>query len=191
MLKWIRQYVYVPPDTPKFQVQQLSNPHTDPKTFQTTNQSQGEVSQQVRKQGYPATHPIASRFTPATGSKAQFPNKGTMGQAFPRQTNMGPPPTPQRFHSNTTDNHLVKNRSSTNHPALPPSRRQKLQNTDTTIPGTSHQQPSNAPSQRFFQTSSTSNPRGSNSRPSLPSTMRGEHRMPFVPEGAVSQQGFG
>ena len=175
MLKCVSQYVYVPTATPKFQVQEVSYSHADPKTFQNPNQLQGE--------GPPAMLPTTSRFTPAVGSKAQFPNKRAMGQTFPRQTNMGPPPTPQRLRahkSNTSDNLLAK--KSTNQLLPPPSRR--LQNTDKAIPSTSYQQPPNTASQRFFPTASTSNPRGSNSRPSVPNAVRGEHRMPFVPEGA-------
>lgn len=183
--------MYVPPDTPKFHVQQSSYPLADPKTFQSTNQLQGEILQQGRNQCLPAM-PTSSRFTPALGSKAQFLSKATMGQAFSRQTNMGPPPTPQRFRSQTsktsngTDNLLTKNKS-TNH-LLPPPSRQKLQNTNTMNPGTSNQQPG---SQRFFQISSTSNPRALSSLPSVPNVVRGEHRMPFIPGGTVSQQGFG
>ncbi|KAF8798183.1 hypothetical protein BYT27DRAFT_7265288 [Phlegmacium glaucopus] len=172
----LKQYEYVPPDTSKFQVQQLSYPHADPKTFQNTNQLQSEVPQQGRNQGQPAMPPT-SRFTPALGSKAQFPS---VGQAFSRQTNMGPPPTPQRFRaqkSNRTDNLL-----STNHLLPPPSQsRQKLQNTDTTISGALHQS-SDAASQRFFHISSTPSLRGSSLRPSVPNAVR----MPFVPEGAAS-----
>jgi len=179
--------VYVPPDTSKFQGQQSSYPHADLTTVQNTNQLQSEVPQQGRNQGQPAMPPT-SRFTPALGSKAQFPSNGTMEQAFSRQSNMGPPPTPQRFRaqksntSNKTENLLARNKS-TNHLFPPPSRsRQQLQNTDITIPGTSHQQ---SASQRFLQLSSTSNPRGSGSWPVI-NTVRGEHRVPFVPEGAAS-----
>lgn len=177
LLKFVRQYAYVPTDTPKFQVQQMSYPNAGSKTFQNTNQLQSAVPQQEKNQGLPTMLPATSRFTPSLGSNAQFnSSKGTIGPTFPRQTNMGPPPTPQRFR-------LVKSQS-TNHLVPPPSRRQ---NTDTATPSTSHQleQPPNATPQKFFQTSSTSNPRGPSSRPSGPNTMRGEHRMPFVPEGAV------
>ena len=159
MLKCTRRYAYVPTDS-----------HTDPhtKTVQNTNQLQSEVLNQGRNQGQSAMVPATSRFIPALGSKSksQFPSKGIMEQGFPRQTNMGPPPTPQRFHPhiNTTDNLLAKSKS-TNH-LVPPLSRQKSQ---------------------IF---STSNPRGSSSRPSVPNTARGEHRMSFVPEGTVSQQGF-
>ena len=161
MLKCVRQYAYVPTDPP----------HTNPKTFQNTNQ-QSEVLHQGRNQGQlqSAMVPTTSRFIPALGfkSKSKFPSKGIMEQqGFSRQTNMGPPPTPQRFHpqNNTTDNLLAKSKS-TNHLAPPSSHRQNSQ---------------------IF---STSNPRGSSSRPSAPNKARGEHRMSFVPEGTVSQQGF-
>jgi hypothetical protein len=185
LLKDVRQYAYVPTDTPKFQVQQLSYPHTDPKTFQNINQVQSEVPQQGRNQGKPAMLPATSRFTPALGSKDKFPSQGIMG--FPRQSNMGPPPIPQRSHPhNTTDNVLAKNKS-TNHFVPPPSRRQ-LQNTDTAIPiqSTSHHQLSNTASQRFFQIPPTSRGSESSLRSSAPNTAR-EHRMSFVPEGVVSQ----
>lgn len=179
----------MPTDTPKFQVQQLSYPDADPKTFQNTNQLRSEVPQQGRHQGLPAILPARSRFTPALGSREQFPGPGTMEQGCPRQTKMGPPPTPQRLkfqaHSNTTDNHnVLAKKKLTNHLVPPPSRRQ---HTDTTIPiqSTSHQRLLNTASQRFFQIPSTANPRGSSSQPSAPNTAR-EHRMSFVPEGAAS-----
>lgn len=182
MLKCVRQYAYVPTtDAPKFQVQQLSYPHANPKNI---DQLQSEVPQHGRNQGQPAMLPATPRFTPALGSKEQFqvPSQGVMRQGFPRQTNMGPPPTPQRLHphNNTTDK------------ILPPSSRhgrQKLQNSDTTLPiqSISHHSLPNVPSQRFFQ-SSTSNPGELSLRPSAPNTAR-EHRMSFVP-GAVGKQGF-
>jgi len=151
----LEQYAYVPTDLP----------HTNPKTFQNTNQ-QNEVLHQGRNQGQSAMVPATSRFIPALGSKSksQFPStsKGVMEQGFPRQTNrdMGPPPTPQRFHphNSRTDNLLAKSKS-----------------TSHLIPPSSHRQKS--------QIFSTSNPRGSSSRPSAPNTARGEHRMSFVPEG--------
>lgn len=167
MLKWVRQYAYVPTDPT----------HTNSKTFQSTNQLQSEVLQQGRNHGQSAVVPTTSRFIPALGSKSKskFPSKGIMEQqGFSRQTNMGPPPTPQRFHPhNNTENLLAKSKS-TNH----------------LVPPSSHRQNS--------QIFSTSNPRGSSSRPSAPNTARGEqhsmargeHRMLFVPEGTVSQQGF-
>lgn len=158
MLTCVRQYAYVPTDPP----------HTNPKTFQNTNQLQSEVLHQGRNQGQSAMVPTTSRFIPALGSKSKskFPSKGMMEQqGFSRQTNMGPPPTPQRSHPhNNTENLLAKSKS-TNHLVPPSSHRQK--------------------SQIFL----TSNPRSS-SRPSAPNTARGEHRMSFVPEGTVSQQGF-
>lgn len=163
MLKCVRQYAYVPTDPP----------HTNPKTFQNTNQLQSQDLHQGRNQGQSAMVPVTSRFIPALGSKSksQFPSKGKMEQGFPQQTNMGPPPTPQRFHphNNMTDNLLLAKSKSTNHLVPPPSHRQKSQ---------------------IFSTSS--NPRGSSSRPSAPNTARGGHRMSFVPEGTgtVSQQGF-
>jgi hypothetical protein len=165
LLKCARQYAYVPTDPP----------HTNPKTFQNTNQLQSEALHQDRNQGQSAMVPATSRFVPALGSKSrsQFPSKGLMEQGFPRQTNMGPPPTPQRFHqhNNTTDNLLAKSKS-TNHLQV--------------VPPPSHRQNS--------QIFSTSNPRGSSSRPSAPNsranTARGEHRMSFVPDGTVNQQGF-
>ena len=159
MLKCIRQYAYVPTDPP----------HTNPKTFQSTNQLQSEVPQQGRNQGQSAMVPTSSRFMPALGSnsKSKFLSKGIMEQqSFSRQTNMGPPPTPQRFHPhNNTENLLSKSKS-----------------TNLLVPPSSHRQKS--------QIFSTSNPRGSNSRPSAPNTARGEHRMSFVPEGTVNQQAF-
>lgn len=162
MLKCVRQYAYVPTDS-------QTDPHTNPKTFQNINQLQSEALHQSRNQGQSAMVPATSRFTPAFGSKSksQFPSKGIVEQGFPRQTNMGPPPTPQRFHphTNTTDDLLAKSKSS-NHLVPPPSHRQKLP---------------------IF---SSSNPRGLSSRPSAPNTARGEHRMSFVPEGTASQQGF-
>ena len=155
MLKCVRQYAYVPTDPP----------HTNSKTFQNANQLQSEVLHQGRNQNQSAMVPTTSRFIPALGSKSnsKFPGKGIMEQGFSRQTNMGPPPTPQRFHphKNTTNNLLAKS-NSTNHIVPPPNHRQKSQ---------------------IF---STSNPRGSSSRPSAPNTARGEHRMSFVPDGTVS-----
>jgi len=155
----LEQYAYVPTDPS----------HTNLKTFQSTNQLQSEVLQQGRNHGQSALVPTTSRFMPALGSKSKskFPSKGIMEQqGFSRQTNMGPPPTPQRFHPlNNTENLLAKSKS-TNH----------------LVPPSSHRQNS--------QIFSTSNPRVSSSRPSAPNTARGEHRMLFVPEGTVSQQGF-
>ena len=122
MLKCVRQYAYVPTDPP----------HTNPKTFQNTNQLQSEALHQGRSQGQSAMVPATSRFIPALGSKSnsQFPSKGIMEQGFPRQTNMGPPPTPQRFHPhrNTTENLLAKNKSA-NHLIPPPSSRPSAPNT--------------------------------------------------------------
>jgi len=121
LLKCVRQYAYVPTDPPHT---------TNPKTFQNTNQLQSEVLHQGRNQGQSATVPATSRFTPALGSKSKslFPSNGIMEQGFSRQTNMGPPPTPQRFHphNNTTDNLLAKSKS-TNHLVPPSSHRQKSQ----------------------------------------------------------------
>ena len=155
MLKCVRQYAYAPTDPP----------HTNPKTFPSNNQMQNEVLHQSRNEGQSAMVPTTSRFIPALGSKSKtkFPSKGVMEQqAFSRQTNMGPPPTPQRFHPNinTSDNLLAKSKS-TNHLVPPSSHRQK--------------------SQMF---SSSTNPRGSSSRPSA------SNRMSFVREDTVSQQGF-
>lgn len=152
-LKCIRQYAYVPTDPP----------HTNPKTFQKAHQLQNdsEVLLHNRNQGQSAMVPATSRFIPALGSKSnsQFSSKGIIG--FPRQTNMGPPPTPQRFHP---PNSLLTKSKSTNHLVPPSSHRQKSQ---------------------IF---STSNPslRGSSLQPH---TARGEHRMSFDPQGSVNQQG--
>jgi hypothetical protein len=145
-------------------------PHTNPTTFQSAKQLQSEVLHQGRNQGQSAMVPTTSRFIPALGSKSKskFSSKDLMEQqGFSRQTNMGPPPTPQRFRPHNNTENLLGKSKSTNH----------------LVPPSSHRQTS--------QTFSTSNPRGSSSRPSVVlNTARGEHRMSFVPEGTVSQQGF-
>ncbi|KAF8163486.1 hypothetical protein B0H34DRAFT_325605 [Crassisporium funariophilum] len=138
----------------------------------------------------------SSSFKPSLGSSAQNPRNIITGQASRRQTNMGPPPTPQQFRNqqpstsaapSAFQNGLVPQ----NARLAPPSGRPIIDSARASI---SNQAPSSAAPQRFFTMAaqSTTNQFNSGSRAPSRASMpnirgSGGHRTPFNPD--ISQQG--
>jgi len=181
-----RQYAYAPQEeSNRLHTPHLSSMQMTSRLFQRTNSVQSDQKQILDPSANPdPAPPSLSRFKPAPsfmGNHLRIPPAH-------RQTNMGPPPTPQRVRSeransasNTNNRQIPDGLGSSRLPLLPPPR----SNQQVNVPATPLQSSSGA--RRFFPGAGLPTKPSQQSNAGLPTS--GGQRTPFVPQAQHGRRG--
>jgi len=185
----LEQYAYTPQEeSNKLHTPQLSSIQMAPRLFQRTNNAQSDQRQMLDPSANPNPAPpsSSSRFKPAPSFMGNHPRNPPAH----RQTNMGPPPIPQRVRSeranpasNRNNGQIPDGPGSSRLPLLPPRSSQQVN-----VPATPLQSSSGA--RRFFPEAglpiSVQKP-SQQSNAGLP--ISGGQRTPFVPQVQHGRRG--